>query len=79
MTILWSFSYNSCVKFHGKKILEPQHECYMQICVITRCVIKGLYCTTPKLATSGFIQASMSKIQGLFKDFSKHLQQFSRT
>ena len=29
--------------------------------------------------TTGFIQASMGKIQGLFKDFSKHLQQFSRT
>ena len=23
----WSFSYNSFVKFHGKKILEPQHDC----------------------------------------------------
>ena len=28
---------------------------------------------------SGFIQASMSKIQRLFKDFSNYLQQFSRT
>ena len=27
----------------------------------------------------GFVQASMSKIQGLFKDFQKPLQQFSRT
>ena len=27
----------------------------------------------------GFIEASMSKIQGLFKDFSKHLQEFSST
>ena len=26
MTILWSFSYNSLVKFHGKIILEPQHD-----------------------------------------------------
>ena len=24
MTISWSFSYNSLVKFHVKKILEPQ-------------------------------------------------------
>ena len=23
MTILWSFSYNSLVKFHGKKIWDP--------------------------------------------------------
>ena len=27
MTILWSFSYNSFVKFHGKKNLELQHDC----------------------------------------------------
>ena len=30
-------------------------------------------------ALPGLIQASMSKIQGLFKDFLKPLQQFSRT
>ena len=37
MNILWSFFYNSFVKFHGKKIgtaLYP-NPCYM------RCVIKG--------------------------------------
>ena len=28
---------------------------------------------------TGFIQASMSKIQGLFKDLYKYLQQLSRT
>ena len=28
---------------------------------------------------TGIIQASMSKIQGLFKDFLRPLQQFSRT
>ena len=26
MTILWSFSCNYFVKFHGKKIWEPQHD-----------------------------------------------------
>ena len=26
MTIAWSFSYNSFVKFHDKKIGEPQHD-----------------------------------------------------
>ena len=26
MTISWSFSYNSLVKFHGKKFWEPQHD-----------------------------------------------------
>ena len=35
MTILWPFSYNSFVKFHGKK-WEPQHDC-----VITRVCYKG--------------------------------------
>ena len=27
------------------KILEPQHNCNIQIHVITRCVIKGQHCT----------------------------------
>ena len=36
MTILWSFSYNSFVKFHGK-YGEPN----IQICVILRYVIMG--------------------------------------
>ena len=26
MTISWSFSYNSVVKLHGEKVLEPQHD-----------------------------------------------------
>ena len=26
MTITWSFSYNSVVKFHGKKDWEPQYD-----------------------------------------------------
>ena len=26
MTMKWSFSYNSFVKFHGKKVWEPQHD-----------------------------------------------------
>ena len=34
---------------------------------------------TYTVTTPGFIQASMSKIQGLFKDFLKPFQQFSRT
>ena len=46
MTILWSFSNNSFVKFHGTKFREPQYDpCYTIICVIMRCVIKGLHCT----------------------------------
>ena len=26
MTISWSFSFNSFVKFHGKRIWDPQHD-----------------------------------------------------
>ena len=40
MTIKWSFSYNSFVKFHG----ATTWCCYIQICVIVRCVIKALHC-----------------------------------
>ena len=40
MTMLWSFSYNSSVKFHGKKYLGAT--CYIQFHVIVRFVIKGL-------------------------------------
>ena len=39
MTIKWSFSYNSFVKFHGKEIWEPQPDrgiypnpCYNEVC-----------------------------------------------
>ena len=33
MTILWSFSYHSFVKFCGKKSWEPQYSlCYKEIC-----------------------------------------------
>ena len=35
MTIKWSFSYISFVKFHGKKNWEPHHDC-----VITKSVLK---------------------------------------
>ena len=41
--IKWSFSYNSFVKFHGKKVWAPQPVYYIQICVVTRCVKTGLH------------------------------------
>ena len=46
LTIPWSFSYNSFViilvkKFFGATTVVP---CYNQICVIMRCVIKGMHC-----------------------------------
>ena len=38
-------SYDSFVKFHGEKIWETQHDrVFIQICVITGHVIKGLLC-----------------------------------
>ena len=47
MSILWSFSYNAFVKFHGEKIWEPQHDNVIyKISVKMRCVIKGLHCTS---------------------------------
>ena len=46
MTISWSFSYNSFVKFHGKKIWEPQHDIVISKSMLQmRSVIKGLHCT----------------------------------
>ena len=44
MTILWSFSYNSFVKFCGKKIGATTCPYYIRIHVIMRCIIKGLRC-----------------------------------
>ena len=44
MTILWSFSYNSFVKFHGTKLGSHSMTVLYQICVIMRCVIKGFHC-----------------------------------
>ena len=39
MTILWSFSYNSFIKFHGKKF--GSHSMAVSY---PRCVLKGLHC-----------------------------------
>ena len=45
MTILWSFSYNSFLKFHiNENLGATTCLCYIQIYVIMRCVIKGHYC-----------------------------------
>ena len=48
MTILWSFSYNSFVKFHGQKIWEPQHDRVISKSVYNEACYKGnaLYYTT---------------------------------
>ena len=40
ITIAWKFSYKSIAQFHGK----IDWECYIQIHVITMCVIKLLHC-----------------------------------
>ena len=42
--IIGLYSSNSFVKFHGKTIWEPQNDPLIQICVIARCVMKGLHC-----------------------------------
>ena len=44
MTIQWSFSHNSFVKFYSKKIGSRNMTAYIQIHVITRGVIAGLNC-----------------------------------
>ena len=48
MTIPWSFSYNSFVKFYGKKWEPqgPQHGHVISKSVISRSVIKGLHCNS---------------------------------
>ena len=43
ITIIWSFSYNLFVKFHGEKMESTTWTCYIQIHGIMRYVIKGLY------------------------------------
>ena len=44
MTISWSFSYKSFVKFHGKQFgTATRWSYYIQVHVITRCVIKELH------------------------------------
>ena len=49
MTILWSFSYNSFVKFHdGKIIREPQHDCVIsKPCFNKVCYNMGLNARKP--------------------------------
>ena len=46
MTMLWSFSYNSFVIFHGKKYGRHNMTMLYSNPLITRCVINGLYCTS---------------------------------
>ena len=41
MAISWSFSYNCFVKFYGKILVSHNITMFYQICVITRCIIKG--------------------------------------
>ena len=46
MTISWSFSYNSSVKFHGEKNWKTKHtdSVTSKPHVRMRCVIKGIHC-----------------------------------
>ena len=46
ISISWSSSYNSFVKFHGK-IWEPQHDPFiLKLSVIMMFVVKELHCST---------------------------------
>ena len=45
MTMIWSFSYNSFVKLHGKKYGSYNMTVLYLNRVLTKCVIKGLHCT----------------------------------
>ena len=42
--VIWSFSYNFFAKFHGKNLEATTWLCYIRLCVIMRCLIKGLHC-----------------------------------
>ena len=85
MTTLWSFSYNSCVKFHGKKLWEAQHD-YIQISVIMRCVIQGMHCMCshdPVLYGVGFLWRLINESENIltirfcFIHFSNYVTQIS--
>ena len=40
----WSFTYNFFVKFYGKNLGDTTWQCYIQIHVITKYIIRGLQC-----------------------------------
>ena len=72
MTILWSCSYNSFVKFDNKKILEPFMAHYIPVYMMMlylnlcynkpRCVIKGLNCMYLIVShKAGLFQAILGK------------------
>ena len=46
MTIKWSFSCNSFVKYYGKNMAAATRMSFNQISVIIRCVINGLHCNS---------------------------------
>ena len=47
---LWSFSYNSFVKFYGKKIGKPEHNCFISKFIIEsqHDISKNVVCATSK-------------------------------
>ena len=85
MIILWSFSYNSFVKFRDKKLWKPQHD-YIQISVIMRCVIKGMHrmCShNPVLYGVGYLWRLINETENIliirfcFINFSNYVTQIS--
>ena len=65
MTILWSFSYNSFVKFHGNKIwkLQQARVISKSFCVITRCVIKGMHYYQSRCVIKGMHYYQSKRLQ----------------
>ena len=57
----WSFSYNSLVKFNGEKTWEPLHDCYIQISVVLRYVIKRLHCMISSVSGPNMIEYEIKR------------------
>ena len=78
MTISWSFSYNSFVKFNGNFFLGKHNMgmLYPNRCYITRCVIKGLHCSLPLLSGSMNLSKSQSFIRFHVTIFDFYIRPF---
>ena len=59
MTVLWLFSYNSIVKYHGKKLWEPLNLVTSKS-VLQQSVIKGLHCASILLTKSAKVTINMT-------------------
>ena len=73
LTMQWSFSYNSFVKFHGKKIWEPQHDHVIFKSLLYRVFYKSsaLYFSGHQLKEQleGQLNNNRDRMTGLQQDF----------